>query len=77
MQFEFESECGLKIIHTTDGLRCVLSEIGARIHGRAAYYAPLPKQHDPIKAIHQAGWDEYDYDLYQGEAGRGPACRFV
>jgi len=67
MQFEFESECGLKVIHTPDGLRCVLSEVDARIHGRAAYYAPLPKQHDPTEAIHQAGWDEYDYYLYEWE----------
>lgn len=66
MQFEFEGEGGLKVIHTQDGLRCVLSEVDARIHGHAPYYSYLNvKQRDPLAAIRAAGWNDFDYGFYQ------------
>ena len=66
MQFEFESECGLKVIHIEEGLRCVLSEVDARIHGHAPYYSYLnSKQRDPLAAIRAAGWNDFDYGFYQ------------
>lgn len=66
MQFEFESECGLKVIHTDGGLRCVLSEVDARVHGHAPYYSYLDvKQRDPLAAIHNAGWNDFKYGFYQ------------
>ena len=66
MQFEFESECGLKVIHTEVGLRCVLSEIDARVHGHAPYYSCLHvKRRDPLAAIRAAGWNDFEYDSYR------------
>lgn len=66
MQFEFESECGLKVIHTQGGMCCVLSEIDALVHGCPAYYCHLDaRNHDPTSAIHEAGWSKYKYGQYE------------
>ena len=75
MEFEFEGECGLKVVYNAGNQpMCVLSELDAEAHGETRYHDMLNAQRDPTPKIHAAGWRTFAFET-KGYKQRGQIVR--
>ena len=63
MEFEFEGECGLKVVYNAGNQpMCFLSELDAEAHGETRYHNMLNAQRDPSTKIGPAEWRTYAFE---------------
>ena len=71
MQFAFAGEGGLKVVFgAADEMRCILSEIDAKVYGEDSVYKMLHSSRDPTENIRAAGWQGYTYESVSGHASQ-------